>query len=325
MAKRKATWITEGSPALKKRRVTSYNKYDSLKVKVESPRLIFPNEEDDADDMELLLRPDPNTSNQETFVDGGTEGLTEEDPIYLSSSDDDDDDEEDEDDEETPPLTSSATEPDELSDHESTLQNRESNSQEYNELPSSTTDPLKSSQGALQHSQSEVPQTVPLDFAEDDDFGVFDFGNSYDDFVPDSEPEITPNNAIEDKESMKAAEKNGVPGDGLEQDHQGEDSNNENEESTTDDHVAANGIEEPIDNEIEQQSFEDDDSDDSTIEIVDVRPIPPKISIERLEELIDRTRYKGLLKRVSARNLMRSRIQSEQMQKFIESIMRDTP
>ena len=321
MAKRKATWIAEGSPASKKRRVT-YSKYDSLKVKVESPRLIFPNEEDDADDMELLLRPDPDTSNQETFVDGGTEGLTEEDPIYLSSSDDDDDDEEDE---ETPPLTSSATEPDELSDHESTLQNRESNSQEYNELQSSTTEPLKSSEGALQYSQSEVPQTVPLDFAEDDDFGVFDFGNSYDDFVPDSETDIAPDNAIGDKESMKVAERNGVPSDGLGQDNQAEKSNNGNEESTTDDHVAANGIEEPIDNEIEQQSFEDDDSDDSTIEIVDVRPIPPKISIERLEELIDRTRYKGLLKRVSARNLMRSRIQSEQMQKFIESIMRDTP
>lgn len=322
MAKRKATWIAEGSPALKKRRVSSYNKYDSLKVKVESPRLIFPNEEDDADDMELLLRPDPNTSNQETFVDGGTEGLTEEDPIYLSSSDDDDDDEEDE---ETPPLTSSATEPDELSDHESTLQNRESNSQEYNELQSSTTEPLKSSEGALQYSQSEAPQTVPLDFAEDDDFGVFDFGNSYDDFVPDSETDIAPDNAIGDKESMKVAERNGVPSDGLGQDNQVEKSNNGNEESTTDDHVAADGIKEPIDNELEQQSFEDYDSDDSTIEIVDVRPIPPKVSIERLEELIDRTRYKGLLKRVSARNLMRSRIQSEQMQKFIESIMRDTP
>ncbi len=321
MAKRKATWIAEGSPASKKRRVT-YSKYDSLKVKVESPRLIFPNEEDDADDMELLLRPDPDTSNQETFVDGGTEGLTEEDPIYLSSSDDDDDDEEDE---ETPPLTSSATEPDELSDHESTLQNRESNSQEYNELQSSTTEPLKSSEGALQYSQSEVPQTVPLDFAEDDDFGVFDFGNSYDDFVPDSETDIAPDNAIGDKESMKVAERNGVPSGGLGQDNQAEKSNNGNEESTTDDHVAADGIKEPIDNELEQQSFEDYDSDDSTIEIVDVRPIPPKVSIERLEELIDRTRYKGLLKRVSARNLMRSRIQSEQMQKFIESIMRDTP
>lgn len=321
MAKRKATWIAEGSPASKKRRVT-YSKYDSLKVKVESPRLIFPNEEDDADDMELLLRPDPDTSNQETFVDGGTEGLTEEDPIYLSSSDDDDDDEEDE---ETPPLTSSATEPDELSDHESTLQNRESNSQEYNELQSSTTEPLKSSEGALQYSQSEAPQTVPLDFAEDDDFGVFDFGNSYDDFVPDSETDIAPDNAIGDKESMKVAERNGVPSDGLGQDNQAEKSNNGNEESTTDDHVAADGIKEPIDNELEQPSFEDYDSDDSTIEIVDVRPIPPKVSIERLEELIDRTRYKGLLKRVSARNLMRSRIQSEQMQKFIESIMRDTP
>lgn len=316
MAKRKATWIAEGSPASKKRRVT-YSKYDSLKVKVESPRLIFPNEEDDADDMELLLRPDPDTSNQETFVDGGTEGLTEEDPIYLSSSDDDDDDEEDE---ETPPLTSSATEPDELSDHESTLQNRESNSQEYNELQSSTTEPLKSSEGALQYSQSEVPQTVPLDFAEDDDFGVFDFGNSYDDFVPDSETDIAPDNAIGDKESMKVAERNGVPSDGLGQDNQAEKSNNGNEESTTDDHVAADGIKEPIDNELEQQSFEDYDSDDSTIEIVDVRPIPPKVSIERLEELIDRTRYKGLLKRVSARNLMRSRIQSEQMQNSLKAL-----
>lgn len=280
-------------------------------------------DDEEEDDLNELLKSDDLEDQKDNkFV---VTPMIEREAVYLSSSEED-----------TPSLTSSETEADDALDKESFVLDRDSMTQDLNEVvpPQDTT--VKGSNSSEPDSQFESSTSQLISSRNNDDFG---FGNAEDHNenhvdtsreiqIDNSRTENLFNNTVAGRAKSTTATltpwRTPVPRD-VSEDSLYTVPKKQSNHSSPDDEASnqllaisdqENSVRLPIGGGTDDSNY----SSDSDVEIVDVRPVPPKISVQRLNELIERYRYKELLKKSSEEYLRTLRNEIRKMKRFIEAM-----